>query len=85
MILTLGLEAARILNNLTDQKVNVSKTISLHCDAAGMPDPTVVWTKNNHTVVEGSGETPRYFSVNADPLHRLDAAVNKTSLGSFQV
>ncbi|XP_078115837.1 vascular endothelial growth factor receptor 2 isoform X2 [Sander vitreus] len=50
-----SLEAARILNNLTDQKVNVSATISLLCDAAGTPKPTVVWTKNNHTVVEGSG------------------------------
>ncbi|XP_068581368.1 vascular endothelial growth factor receptor 2 isoform X1 [Cebidichthys violaceus] len=50
-----GLEAARILNNLTDQKVNVSATISLLCDAAGTPNPTVVWTKNNHTVEEGSG------------------------------
>lgn len=52
----LGLEAARILNNLTDQKVNVSATITLLCDAAGTPNTTVVWTKNNHTVVEGSGE-----------------------------
>ncbi|XP_029285675.1 LOW QUALITY PROTEIN: vascular endothelial growth factor receptor 2 [Cottoperca gobio] len=50
-----GLEAAWILNNITDQKVNVSATISLLCDAAGMPNPKVVWTKNNHTVVEGSG------------------------------
>lgn len=50
-----GLEAARILNNLTDQKANVSTTITLLCDAAGTPKPTVVWTKNNHTVVEGSG------------------------------
>ncbi|XP_047443321.1 vascular endothelial growth factor receptor 2 [Mugil cephalus] len=49
------LEAARILNNFTDQKVNVSATITLHCEAAGTPDPTVVWTKNNQTVVEGSG------------------------------
>uniref|UniRef100_A0A671YDU0 receptor protein-tyrosine kinase n=1 Tax=Sparus aurata TaxID=8175 RepID=A0A671YDU0_SPAAU len=48
-------EAARILNNLTDQKVNVSATISLSCDAVGMPNPTVLWTKDNHTVVEGSG------------------------------
>lgn len=56
MILILGHEAARILNNLTDQKVNVSATISLSCDAVGMPNPTVLWTKDNHTVVEGSGE-----------------------------
>ncbi|XP_056235032.1 vascular endothelial growth factor receptor 2 isoform X1 [Seriola aureovittata] len=50
-----GLETARILNNLTDHKVNVSATITLHCDAAGTPNPTLKWTKNNHTVVEGSG------------------------------
>ncbi|XP_075895260.1 vascular endothelial growth factor receptor 2 isoform X2 [Nelusetta ayraudi] len=50
-----SLEAARILNNLTDQKVNVSATVTLHCDAAGRPTPLVLWTKNNQTVVEGSG------------------------------
>ncbi|AWP11217.1 putative vascular endothelial growth factor receptor 2 [Scophthalmus maximus] len=50
-----ALEASRILNNFTDQKVNISATITLRCDAAGMPRPSVVWTKNNHTVVEGSG------------------------------
>nr|XP_057929768.1 vascular endothelial growth factor receptor 2 isoform X2 [Doryrhamphus excisus] len=50
-----GLEAPRILNNLTDQRVNVSATVTLLCDATGTPDPLVVWTKNNHTVMEGSG------------------------------
>lgn len=59
--LILGLEAARILNILTDQKVNVSDTVTLRCDAAGRPNPVVVWTKNNHTVVEGSGETCMAF------------------------
>uniref|UniRef100_A0A672IP95 receptor protein-tyrosine kinase n=1 Tax=Salarias fasciatus TaxID=181472 RepID=A0A672IP95_SALFA len=49
------LEAARILNNFTDQKVNVSATITLLCEASGTPNPTVIWTKNNHSVVEGSG------------------------------
>uniref|UniRef100_A0A3Q1GT89 receptor protein-tyrosine kinase n=1 Tax=Acanthochromis polyacanthus TaxID=80966 RepID=A0A3Q1GT89_9TELE len=49
------LEPARIQNNFTDQKVNVSATITLLCEAAGTPNPTVIWTKNNHTVVEGSG------------------------------
>ncbi|CAN9500994.1 unnamed protein product [Ophioblennius macclurei] len=49
------LEAARILNNFTDQKVNVSATITLLCDAGGTPSPTVIWSKNNLTVVEGSG------------------------------
>uniref|UniRef100_A0A8C6UFV9 receptor protein-tyrosine kinase n=1 Tax=Neogobius melanostomus TaxID=47308 RepID=A0A8C6UFV9_9GOBI len=49
------LESARILSNLTEQKVNVSTTVSFVCDAAGTPKPTVIWTKNNHTVLEGSG------------------------------
>uniref|UniRef100_H3BW97 receptor protein-tyrosine kinase n=1 Tax=Tetraodon nigroviridis TaxID=99883 RepID=H3BW97_TETNG len=50
-----SLEAAQILNNLTDQRVNLSAIVTLHCDAAGRPSPTVLWTKNNQTVVEGSG------------------------------
>ncbi|MEQ2298793.1 hypothetical protein AMECASPLE_009024 [Ameca splendens] len=49
------LEAPRILNNFTDQKVNVSVTITLHCDAVGTPNPKVVWAKNNHTVEKSSG------------------------------
>ncbi|XP_015241062.1 PREDICTED: vascular endothelial growth factor receptor 2 [Cyprinodon variegatus] len=49
------LEAARIRNNFTDQKVNVSATITFHCDTVGTPNPKVVWTKNNHTVEIGSG------------------------------
>ncbi|XP_029002975.1 vascular endothelial growth factor receptor 2 isoform X2 [Betta splendens] len=50
-----GLEPAKIVNNFTDQKVNMSATITLLCDAVGTPTPTVTWSKNNHTVVEGSG------------------------------
>lgn len=56
LLLISDLESARILNNFTDQKVNVSATITLHCEAAGTPNPTVMWTKNNQTVVEGSGD-----------------------------
>ncbi|KAK2907585.1 vascular endothelial growth factor receptor 2 isoform X1 [Channa argus] len=49
------LEPARIINNFTDQKVNTSTTVILLCDVTGTPTPTVVWTKNNQTVVKGSG------------------------------
>uniref|UniRef100_A0A673W0T6 receptor protein-tyrosine kinase n=1 Tax=Salmo trutta TaxID=8032 RepID=A0A673W0T6_SALTR len=50
-----ALEAARILNNLTDQRVNVSATTMLICEVTGTPTPTVMWTKHNQTVVDGSG------------------------------
>ncbi|CAL8394781.1 unnamed protein product [Boreogadus saida] len=50
-----ALEPARILNNMTDQKVNMSSTMVFTCDVTGTPHPSVVWTKNNHTVLEGSG------------------------------
>lgn len=56
--LTSGLEAARILTNLTDQRVNLSAIVTLHCEVEGRPSPTVLWTKNNQTVVEGSGSPP---------------------------
>uniref|UniRef100_A0A6Q2XMS7 receptor protein-tyrosine kinase n=1 Tax=Esox lucius TaxID=8010 RepID=A0A6Q2XMS7_ESOLU len=35
--------------------LNVSTTTSLECDVTGTPTPTVAWTKNNQTLVEGSG------------------------------
>lgn len=54
-IMLKGLEPARILNNLTDMRANVSTTVTFSCDASGTPKPIVIWTKNNHTVVVGSG------------------------------
>ncbi|KAL1022594.1 hypothetical protein UPYG_G00029680 [Umbra pygmaea] len=50
-----ALKAASIRNNLTDQRVNVSATTQLICDVTGTPTPTVKWTKNNQTVLQGSG------------------------------
>ncbi|XP_053709080.1 vascular endothelial growth factor receptor 2 isoform X1 [Synchiropus splendidus] len=49
------LKAARILNNFSDHKVNISATVALLCNATGTPTPTVQWMKNNQTVEEGSG------------------------------
>ncbi len=47
---------SRIVTNLTDQRVNVSDSTTLVCEVSGTPTPTVVWTKDNQTVMEGSGE-----------------------------
>uniref|UniRef100_A0AAY4DDL1 receptor protein-tyrosine kinase n=1 Tax=Denticeps clupeoides TaxID=299321 RepID=A0AAY4DDL1_9TELE len=50
-----ALESVKILSNLTDQRVNVSETTTMNCDVTGIPPPTVVWSKSNHTIKEGSG------------------------------
>ncbi|KAJ3599918.1 hypothetical protein NHX12_033872 [Muraenolepis orangiensis] len=50
-----ALEPARIVSNMTDQKVNMSATTVLRCDVTGTPEPSVAWTKNNHTLLESSG------------------------------
>ncbi|XP_030627154.1 vascular endothelial growth factor receptor 2 [Chanos chanos] len=50
-----ALEAPKILTNMADLKVNVSNTITLTCEVSGTPNPTVTWTKDNKTVIEGSG------------------------------
>ncbi|KAJ8336359.1 hypothetical protein SKAU_G00375790 [Synaphobranchus kaupii] len=50
-----ALQPSRILANLTDQRVNVSDTTTLVCDVTGTPTPTILWAKNNKTLLEGSG------------------------------
>ncbi|XP_073709188.1 vascular endothelial growth factor receptor 2 [Garra rufa] len=50
-----ALEMSRIVTNLTDQRVNMSDSTTLECEVSGTPTPTVVWTKDNQTVTEGSG------------------------------
>lgn len=51
-----ALEAPSIVNNLSDQRVNVSDSTMLVCEARGTPTPNITWTKDNQTVVKGSGE-----------------------------
>uniref|UniRef100_A0A8C1X800 receptor protein-tyrosine kinase n=1 Tax=Cyprinus carpio TaxID=7962 RepID=A0A8C1X800_CYPCA len=55
LYLSAALEMSRIVTNLTDQRVNVSESTTLVCEVSGTPTPTVVWTKDNQTVMEGSG------------------------------
>ncbi|KAJ8397526.1 hypothetical protein AAFF_G00438020 [Aldrovandia affinis] len=50
-----ALQTSKVLANLTDQRVNVSDTTALMCDVTGTPTPTIIWTKNNKTLLEGSG------------------------------
>uniref|UniRef100_A0A8C9SMI2 receptor protein-tyrosine kinase n=1 Tax=Scleropages formosus TaxID=113540 RepID=A0A8C9SMI2_SCLFO len=49
------LRVAKVVMGPTDQRVNVSHTTLLMCEVTGTPTPTVVWTKDNRTLVEGSG------------------------------
>ncbi|XP_018588674.2 vascular endothelial growth factor receptor 2 isoform X1 [Scleropages formosus] len=50
-----ALQVAKVVMGPTDQRVNVSHTTLLMCEVTGTPTPTVVWTKDNRTLVEGSG------------------------------
>ncbi|XP_076873231.1 vascular endothelial growth factor receptor 2 [Brachyhypopomus gauderio] len=50
-----ALEAAWVVSNLTDQRVNVSDSTTLVCEASGTPTPQITWTKDNQTVIKGSG------------------------------
>ncbi|KAJ3588409.1 hypothetical protein NHX12_012002 [Muraenolepis orangiensis] len=45
--------------NLTNQDVNSSSTLTLACSAWGVPQPLVTWYKNNIQVQEGPGITLR--------------------------
>uniref|UniRef100_A0A4W4GYQ2 receptor protein-tyrosine kinase n=1 Tax=Electrophorus electricus TaxID=8005 RepID=A0A4W4GYQ2_ELEEL len=50
-----ALEAPWIVNNLTEQRVNMSDSTTLVCDVSGTPTPVITWTKDNQTVMKGSG------------------------------
>lgn len=51
----LALEAPKIKKNLSDQRVNVSDSTMLVCEASGTPNPVITWTRDNQTVIKGSG------------------------------
>lgn len=64
IIMLLALEAPWIVNNLSDQRMNVSDSTMLMCEARGTPTPNITWTKDNQTVIKGSGE--RLFAFGQD-------------------
>ncbi|XP_059845200.1 vascular endothelial growth factor receptor 2 isoform X1 [Hypanus sabinus] len=55
---TLSVEAQQaplVLQNLTDQTVNMSSSIEMKCDVAGAPRPHIIWYKNEKQILEASG------------------------------
>ncbi|XP_078404089.1 vascular endothelial growth factor receptor 2 [Cetorhinus maximus] len=58
MMKTLSVEAQQaplVLQNLTDQTVNMSSSIEMKCDVVGAPSPYVIWYKNDKQLLEMSG------------------------------
>ncbi len=45
-----------LMQNLTNQDVNSSSTLTLVCLAGGVPDPDIKWYKDKTPVTEGPGE-----------------------------
>lgn len=41
---------------MENQTTNVGETIEVSCAVNGIPPPSIMWFKNNETLVEDSGE-----------------------------
>ncbi|XP_067891290.1 vascular endothelial growth factor receptor 2 isoform X2 [Heterodontus francisci] len=58
MMKTLSVEAQQapmVIQNLTDQTVNMSSSIEMKCDVVGAPNPHIIWYKNDKQLLEVSG------------------------------
>ncbi|XP_069780751.1 vascular endothelial growth factor receptor 2 isoform X2 [Narcine bancroftii] len=58
VIKTLTIEAQKaplVIQNLTNQTVNMSSSIEMKCDVIGVPRPHIVWYKNKKKILEASG------------------------------
>lgn len=47
-----------LMQNLTNQDVNSSSTLTLACLAYGVPTPFITWYKDKTPVTAGPGEEP---------------------------
>lgn len=52
---TVVLRAPVLQQNLSDHNVNVSSSVTLHCPAQGVPQPRVVWYKDQSKLQQVSG------------------------------
>lgn len=50
-----------LIQNLTSQDVNSSSTLTLTCQAHGMPPPFITWYKDKIAITEGPGEDDLLF------------------------
>lgn len=48
--------APTLVGNLENQTTNIGETIEVSCAVNGIPPPSIMWFKNNETLVEDSGE-----------------------------
>ncbi|XP_053559937.1 vascular endothelial growth factor receptor 2 [Bombina bombina] len=54
-ITILAQKLPKILNDLKNQTTNVSETVEVTCQATGIPDPQILWFKNNDILIGDSG------------------------------
>lgn len=47
--------APTLVGNLENQTTNIGETIEVSCAVNGIPPPSIMWFKNNETLVEDSG------------------------------
>ncbi|KAM5289256.1 vascular endothelial growth factor receptor 1 [Ctenodactylus gundi] len=48
-------EAPHIQQNLSDHTVAISSSTTLDCHASGVPEPQIIWFKNNHEIQQEPG------------------------------
>ncbi|KAG8453683.1 hypothetical protein GDO86_000352 [Hymenochirus boettgeri] len=58
LLTNLHIQAQRppsIYHKLENQTINISETVEVKCQATGIPDPKIIWLKDNDVLVEDSG------------------------------